>query len=395
MNQETIRVVVVTHSLSRQAGGLFIGVRRFAQGAAAQGLDVRIHGLADAHAAADLPAWQPLVPTAHRTAGPANLGHAPTLWPALKRDVAPGAVMHLHGVWKLTSLATLSISRARGVPRIVSPHGMLDAWALSQGRARKRLAGWLYENGNLGGAACLHAVCDAERLQLRACGWRNPIAVIPNGTDLPDETGAPPDPNTEPLLPPDKRVLLFLSRVHPKKGLPLLIRAWERVAPQFPDWLLAIVGPDENGHEAEIRVQAKAARLEDRVRLLGPRYGAARDGIFRRADAFVLPSYSEGFPMAALESLAYRVPVLLTPMCNFPEAMAAGAGLEVRTEPDSLADGLCRMLAMPSAERRAMGERGRQLVTARYTWRELCARMREVYEWVLGRRERPACVRSD
>jgi len=273
---------------------------------------------------------------------------------------------------------------------------MLDPWALRNSAWKKRIAGALYERRNLAGASCLHALNGAEAAAMRAFGLTNPIAIIPNGTDLPDDGSPPPPPWW-----PGRKVLLFIGRIHLKKGVVELVEAFARMrqaAPQTAgEWALVIAGWDDGGHEAALRAAVGRHRLEGQVVLPGPIYGGGKDAALRHASAFVLPSYSEGLPMSVLEAWAYKLPVLMTDGCHLPEGFAAGAAARITTDPADLATRLEMMLSASSAEALAeMGQRGRRLVEADFGWPEIARRHAEVYRWMIGGgSEPPACVRLD
>ena len=391
--ERPLQVLTVTHSLSRRAGGLFTSVRRLAQSVAERGADVRVYGLLDEDFDRDAGVWDPVPVRAYPACRPRSLGHAPGLHADLVRDLRPPSVLHLQGLWKITSRTCLSVSRQHDIPRVISPRGMLDSWALRQSAARKRLALLLYEGRNLRSAGCIHVLCEAELRQVRDFGLTQPVAVIPNGIDIPD-TGPGEAPTAEPAPASwkSRRVLLFLSRVHPKKGLVPLVRALARVAPQHEDWVLAVAGPEEAGHGEELRRLVAELRVEDRVSMVGPQHGAAKTAWLRRANAFVLPSFSEGFPMSVLEALAHGLPAIITPQCNFPEAAVCGAALSAEPEEEALAGALDRLMGLPEPEREAMGRKGQALVRKNYLWEDIAAQMVAVYEWLLGRGRRPDCV---
>jgi poly(glycerol-phosphate) alpha-glucosyltransferase len=272
---------------------------------------------------------------------------------------------------------------------------MLDPWAVRNSSWKKTIAGWLYENEHLRGAACLHALCQSEAASIRAYGLDNPICVIPNAVELPSdqETENAPWLTSKTGANP---VLLFLGRIHPKKGLSALIDAWEALGPSRGDWHLAIIGWDDGGHEEKLHRKARQlGLLDDTVHFLGPRFGDEKAAAFSQADAFILPSHSEGLPMAVLEAWSYGLPVLKTPACNIPEGFAADAAVRVEPNADAIATGLERLIAMPPAERAAMGERGRALVEERFTWPRVAEQMHAVYRWILGQREAPDCVIVD
>lgn len=355
-----------------------------------KGLSLSVLGLADEDTQEDAGSWKGVDVRAYRVVGPPAFGFAPGLQHGLS-SLDPD-LLHLHGLWMYPSVAAHQWSRRTGRPHIVSPHGMLDPWALRNSRWKKRVAAWLYENRNLQRAACVHAVCESEAASVRAYGLRNPVCVIPNGVDLPSQRPASA-PTWAAELPEGMRVLLYIGRLHPKKGLLNLVRAWANLpGSSRKDWVLVIAGWDQGGHGAEVKRLVHELRVEMSVRFVGPQYGDEKEASLARADAFVLPSFSEGLPVAVLEAWAWGLPVLMTPQCNLPEGFAAGAALRVEPEADSIGVGLKRLLEMSDAERSAMGARGRRLVEEKFSWPKIAREMKEVYEWVLGGGPRPACV---
>jgi glycosyltransferase involved in cell wall biosynthesis len=279
---------------------------------------------------------------------------------------------------------------------VVSPHGMLEPWALRNSPWKKRLASWFFERNNLQSAHCLHALCSREAQNFRNYGLRNPIAVIPNGVDL---DGMPaPEGKSEflkqyPEL-KERRVLLFLSRVHPKKGLIDLFHAWVKAKPGQNNWAILVVGPDELGHESELRKMADDLAIKQDIIFAGSAYGEKKKRLLSSADAFVLPSHSEGFSMAVLEAAAAGLPILLTKECNFPELAAAGAAIEVPAGLTGVSEGLSRFLALTDLERGEMGSIGRELVRQSYTWPAIAREMMGVYGWLAEDGPRPGCIQT-
>jgi poly(glycerol-phosphate) alpha-glucosyltransferase len=389
-----MRLALLTASVSRRGGGVFEVVRRLGQSLAGQpGLAVQVFGLRDADADADIPQWLPLVPRLFAVQGPHAFGYARRLTGGLCE--AGVDLVHTHGLWMYPSAACAAWSRHTRRRYVVSPHGMLDPWALRRSRWKKGLARVLYEGAHLRGAACLQASSPAEAAHVRRLGLHNAICVIPNGVDLPAGPSTCPPP-WRGLVEPGRKVLLFLGRIHPKKGLPNLLAAWARLraAGCLPlgDWALAVAGWDQGGHEAELKSQARELGLGDDVCFVGPQFHEARQAAYQHASAFVLPSVSEGLPMAVLEALAHGLPVLLTPECNLPEAFTCGAGLPVAADPEDIARGLGELVGMTDRQRQAIGERGRRLVAKDFAWDSVAAQMRAVYSWVLGGGPAPACV---
>jgi poly(glycerol-phosphate) alpha-glucosyltransferase len=272
---------------------------------------------------------------------------------------------------------------------------MLDPWALSQSRRRKQLAWHLFERGNLQRARAIQVLTTAEASAVRRLGITTPIALIPNGVALPPQPApeaAPPLPAPwADQVPAGERVLLFLSRFHPKKGLDPLLQAWQAVELEARrlGWWLALAGYGDGGDLAG-RVTAAQARQDlQRVVVLGPCFGKQKQACLASASAFVLPSLSEGLPMAALEAMAYRLPCLLSAACNLPLAFERGAALPAEPEPALLADRLTRLFQLSCAEREAMGAAGRSFVQAHYSWEKAAEQTHGLYRWMLGGGERP------
>ena len=385
-----MKTVCVMDSVSRANGGIFEAERKLQRNLLAQGsVEIEVLGLRDAHTDADHAAWHPLQPVTLPVTGPHAFGYASGFASSLG-TIDPELVYSV-GLWKAPSLEVLRWARRTGRPYLVAPHGMLDPWAVRNSGLKKKVAGWLFQNAQLQRAACIRALCQNEADSIRAYGLRNPVCVIPNGIDLPSEVETRPRPA---FFPTDKKVLLYLGRLHPKKGLSPLLAAWKNVGAHGRDWVLVVAGWDQSGHEAELKRQAAALSLDDSVIFPGPQFGPAREACYAACDAFVLPSLSEGLPMVVLEAWAYGKPVLMTPACNLPEGFAATAALRVEPNPESLATGLEHLFRLSRGELERMGERGRILVREQFAWTRLATEMAAVYSWILGRGEQPACVQS-
>jgi poly(glycerol-phosphate) alpha-glucosyltransferase len=386
--------------VSRTNGGIFEAERRLQQLLHAKmGVGVEVIGLRDAMTDADLAAWQPLTPIACAVRGPAGIGYAPDFAPALARSDADLA--YIAGLWKYPMFAAQRWARAKGKPLVIAPHGMLEPWAVRHSGLKKKLAGLFFQNAQLRGAACLRALCPPEVESFRAYGLTNPVCVVPNGVDLPPlgETSPP----RHPRLPANKKTLLYLGRIHDKKGLAHLVAAWAKTRDAGRDWALAIAGWDQGGHEDDLKRRATELGLAwtDSARgdapgaalhFLGPQFGADKAACYASCDAFILPSYSEGLPMVVLEAWAQAKPVFITPACNLPESFAAGAALRIEPSDAGVADGLRTLFAMSPDDLRAMGAKGRALAERQFDWRIVAAQMASVYEWVLGGGPKPGCV---
>ena len=381
-----MKVGFLVSSISREAGGLFQSVRGLAKAMMCEDATVSVFGISDARSAVDLLEWRPL---SVETSQPQfrAWGYSNQLVPALL--AADLDILSVHGLWKYCSVASRQWHRRTGRPYIVHPEGMLESWALRNGRWKKRIAALLYENEHLRSAACLRALSEAEAQSIRACGLRNPICVIPNGVDLPDTS----ERSTAKSQREGRKILLYLGRLHRKKNLANLIHAWNEMSSSQDysndPWVLAIAGCDQGGYEKELKRIAAVPS----VVFLGPLFGEDKDAAYRACEASILPSLSEGLPMTVLEAWAYAKPVLMTPECNLPEGLAAGAALQIGAAPKQIAAGVKQLTEMSDDDRKAMGDRGRTLVATKFSWPRIGRQMRSVYEWVLGGEEMPKTVR--
>lgn len=359
-------------------------------------------------------------------------------------------IVHVHGLWTPATHAMIVQVRRRGIPYVISTRGMLDPWALKQKRGKKILAGLLYQWRDIRKASLLHATARQEYENIRNQGFSQPVAVIPNGIDIPTMLPA--------RLPRagGLRTALFLSRLHPGKGLLDLVAAWSRVKPR--DWTMRVVGPDVCGHQAKVQAEIDRLGLSRDFMFVGEKIDADKWQEYANADLFVHPSYSENFGISIAEALAAGLPVITTKgtpwsellgssdsslvrKCGSskvePEVLAAivdsgmqscqscdlyarAAGNLVKTshvppnprtsEPSNtrtsrcgwwidigvepLAEALREAMSLSDEERRAMGDSGRQLVETKYTWPAIAERMTAVYHWALHGKTPPSCVRT-
>ena len=291
--------------------------------------------------------------------------------------------LHIHGLWEQSTSAGVRAARELRVPYVLSAHGMLEPWALASKGLKKMLYAMLVERGNVGGAACLHALTKAEADQYRAFGAKCPIAVIPNGVDIPEDLDASLFVQRFPAV-KGKRIVLFLARLHPKKGLNLLLEAWTLLAPSFPDVHLVIAGPDSEGMQDRLTDLVTRDGLQDSVLFTGMLGGAIKWSALAAAEVFVLPSQSEGLSVSVLEAMGVGLPVIITAACNLPEVEEFQAGWQIEPTLDRLTSALAEVLHNSAIENCEIGARGAALVRDRYTWSTIAGQMADVYRWVAG-----------
>jgi len=296
-------------------------------------------------------------------------------------DFQPDA-LHDNGLWLPHNHRAAQLAREAGWLRVVSTRGMLEPWAVRHKRWKKAAAWRLYQRRDLERADALHATAEAEADNLDGLRLGPPVRTIPNGVDLPE---------LAPAVQGDAgatRTAVFLGRIYPVKGLPMLVDAWARARPA--GWRLVIAGPDEAGHQGEVEAAVAAAGLSDVVGFPGPVAGEAKSALLRQADLFVLPSHSESFGMALAEALAHATPVLTTTAVPWPQLEARQCGWRAPPTPEGLADALRVATARDPATLRAMGAAGRALVAAEYGWPRIASAFLALYEDLTSSRRRGA-----
>jgi glycosyltransferase involved in cell wall biosynthesis len=388
-----LKIAMLTGSLSRAGGGVYEIVRALSH-ALGERAHVAAFGMRDRRFPADAADWASAEVNAFEPVGFSSLGYAPAILRTL-RAFTPD-VVHQHGLWTYQSLVARQWRRkaTTGV-QVVTPQGMLDTWAMRHHAWRKGVFWDVIERTNLAGADCLNVNSESELACVRELGLTTPVCIVPNGVDLPGTSSVTKEAPWHSLWARDNKVLLFLGRLHPKKAVKELIRAWSETGrAERNKWRLAIVGWDQGGYGQEVNELIAALRVDDQVRWFGPGFGPAKEASFRAADAFALPSHSEGLPMAILEAWSYSLPVMMTRECNLGDGFAAGAAIEVRPDVDSVRQGLERLFAMTDDDLAEVGRRGRTLVSEQYSWPKVAAQLASVYEWLLGRGGRPDCVVS-
>jgi glycosyltransferase involved in cell wall biosynthesis len=273
---------------------------------------------------------------------------------------------------------------------------MLEDWSLGRSRVKKFMAWNLFERGNLRSATLFHATSEMEAQSLRKLGLNQPIAIIPNGVEIPDREANRDRRNLERRYPKltGKRWLLFLSRIHPKKGVFELLRAWHEIRNDFKDWHLILAGPDLDGYSKRTQREALNYQLMDQVTFTGMLSGRDREAALANSDLFVLPTHSENFGIAIAEALAFGLPVITTKGAPWKELTAHKCGWWIDLGDAELMQCLKSALSLSKAELSAMGERGRTLMARKYSWTEVAEQMKRSYEWLLSPDDMPGCIQT-
>lgn len=383
-----IKAIVTVESVSRRAGGLLDGVRRLTQCLAEQGVESQVFSIHDEHTDSDLGLWGMLEPAVFNAKGPA--GYSPELLHAVRAN-EDADIGHGHGLWNYTGIALHQWAQRYGKPCVVSVHGMLNPLALKCSRWKKQIASALFEREYLAGAACIRALSHAEAESIRQYGLSNPICVIPNGVDIPEKDRD--DSLSRPLT---NNRLLYLGRFHSGKNIENLLRAWKKADIErkghHGEWKLIVAGWGEHGYEKKLKKTTEKLGLSDIVEFPGPRFDKEKNEMYSSVSGLILPSFYEGFPITVLEAWAHGLPVLITPECNIQDGYDQNAAIRIEADSDSIARGLLEFMGMNQNDRNAMGGRGLALVKENYAWCDVAAKMKSVYDWVLGGGEKPDCV---
>lgn len=389
-----MRVLHVVASLALRHGGVSVSVRELCRGLAAAGVEVQIwttdrarepsiDGPADDQLRADgvEVRYAPVHPW--RWLG-SRYGYSPVLRAALTAAVLRADLVHLHGLWLYPTTIAAALCRRTGVPYVLSPCGALDPYGL----ARHRLLKWGYrlavERRTLAGAALLHVTSACEQEHVERLGLDVPSVTIPRA--LPDAGPRPPLGAFRRAHPAvgTRRLLLFLGRLHPKKGVGWVVQAFIEAARRHPDLHLVLAGPDD-GAGAVARRALAAAGLEDRATFPGFLDGPMKSAALQDSALFLLPSEDENFGVTVVEAMAAGLPVLVSPFVGVGDAAArAGAGAVVAHEPAAWAAAVERLLNDPSAAH-AMGAAGRR-AAAEFSVAKVATAMRDAYHSVARRR---------
>ncbi|ACU90627.1 glycosyltransferase [Desulfomicrobium baculatum] len=296
------------------------------------------------------------------------------------------SIIHDQGIWLPTNHSVVGISKKMNIPLVVSPHGMLSPWALRHKALKKKIAWLLYQSNDLKSVNLFHATSYQEAKNIFECGFRKPVAVIPNGVEIPAM-------GKKIFNKKSKKSILFLSRIYPVKGLLNLVSAWSKI--RNPDWKIVVAGPDEANHLQDVLKAINLANLDESFDFIGPVDDFEKWKLYFDSDLFVLPSYSENFGIVIAEALACGLPVITTTATPWKELETYNCGWWIGVGVDPLVESLLEAISISDTKRQSMGSIGRQLVENKYSWPMISENMISVYEWVLGGGSPPSCVMTD
>lgn len=384
-----MRLIHIVPSVSEEASGATYAVLRLCESLQCVGNELTLAAL-DWAPLSTTPSFLHVFPVG---TGPRRLGRSPLMYKWLSDRVATGGVdiLHNHGMWQMNSIYPAWAARHGNVKLVCSTHGALSDWAMRHGSKAKRIFWPLLQQSALRQVACFHATAESEYEQIRRLGFKQPIATIPNGIDI---------PMLSPKCHNEYRTLLFLGRIHKVKGLDILLPAWREVQDLFPHWRLVIAGSDvgyngSSGYLGELQRLAKELGIE-RLEFVGNLFGAGKIQAYRDAELFVLPSYSENFGITVAESLASSTPVIVSKGAPWAGLAQSDSGWWVDIGVASLVACLKQTMSLSSNELASRGENGRLWMQKEFSWNRIAERMSETYRWLSDRSlPKPACVRLD
>lgn len=375
-----MKLVHVVPHVDKEASGPSYSVPHLCQSLAARGHEVELSCLA---ARGEIPGVvldvHPQWPIPKRFA--VSFGHAR----ALRHKAQRADIVHNHSLWSMVNIAAGWVVPGEHAKLVTSPRGTLSPWALSRSKAIKRVL-WPLQRRALAKADLLHATSEGELAQIRALGFTSPVAVIPNGIDLPEVAGSKPIPGL--------RTLLFLGRIHPTKCVDRLLQAWKTLQGRHPDWRLVIAGPGDPAYMQGLHTLAESLALE-RIHFAGPAYGEDKSRAYREAELFVLPSHSENFGMAVAEALAHGCPVVVSRGAPWAGLEAEGCGWWIDHAIAPLTEALHEAMVLSPPQLAVMGLKGREWMARDFGWDSVARRMENAYRWILHGGDRPDSVQLD
>lgn len=389
-----MRILHVVALVNASTGGPAFSVTRLASEQALAGHEVIIATLDYPHLgpAAQSPGAR-VVSIPGGTLAVRGRGWSPEFQRVVRREAGNADVVHNHGLWMWPNAYARQAAVASRRPLVTSPRGMLEPWALGRSRLKKAAAWWLFERANLRRVDLFHATAGSEERSIRGLGFGAPVVVAPNGVDCPDLGNPPTRSDLEKSHPRlvGRPWVAFLSRLHPKKGLDILLSAWADLlaAHAVPrNHLLVIAGPDNTGYLPGVEAMIRAKGLENNVLLTGELRGRAKEALLAHTELFVLPSYSENFGLVVAEAMSWARPVITTSATPWTDLGRWGAGWCIEPAAAPLVTAIREALALPQDRLDAMGRAGRQIVEDRFKWSAAAEKITAACEDLVSKKTR-------
>ncbi len=297
-------------------------------------------------------------------------------------------VVQLQSIWSLDYHKLAKICRKHHIPYLITPRGMLEPWSLSQKKWKKNLAMFLYQRRDLNHASCIYTTSELEAQNVYKLGIKIPRSVIPNGI----ETDAYPCRLNSTSV---KKQILFLSRIHEKKGIELLIDAWNKIGGDYPYWNVKIVGNGDKEYINQLKTKVANLNLSRCIEILPPVFGQEKIELYQSSALFVLPSYSENFGMVVAEALSCGVPVITSEYTPWDFLNKEKAGWYIKLSIEDMTSALREALNKPLDDLLTMGQNGAKLVRNKFDYRSVAQQTISLYKWISEGGVKPAFVNCD
>ena len=378
-----LKVVHTIPSLKTQAAGPSYSVVRLCQSMNALGIQNSLFALDDDKRSAE----HNFVQLFPEGVGPRRLGRCPKMRDEIWRLANQNQLdlIHNHSLWMMPNVYPGEIARKKGIPLLIAPRGTLSSYAFKSGSWIKKIFWPLVQKPVLTEAHCFHATAFHEYEDIRAMGFKQPVAIIPNGIDVPAKKEEKS---------PDSRVVLYVGRLNPIKGLEVLLQSWQKVSLTHTDWSLKLVGPDNNGYLAKLQKIASDLDLK-RCEFIGPVYGSNKYRMISAADLLVLPSFSENFGVVVAEALASSTPVITTFGTPWTDLPNKKAGWCVEANVTGITEGLNLAMDCDRSTLQKMGEKGKVWMDRDFSWSSVSKKTFETYSWIIDGGEKPEHVFID
>jgi glycosyltransferase involved in cell wall biosynthesis len=399
---ERLRILHVVPSLSPRIGGPSIAARQMCEALARHGQEVTLFttdlAVPVQHRWVTAPERMSVPLKRGRVEAGVDIWHFPVTWPwayaysaelyrELARRIREFDLVHIHSIYLFPTWAASRHARASGIPYLVRPHGTLDPVLQSRRRMRKAVYKQVVGQRTLDRAAGIHYTSPQERDQAQALGYNAPAFVVPLGLDA-SEFATLPDRGSFQRRHPQlqgQRLVVFMSRITPKKGLDLLAGAFRLVLARSPDTTLVIAGPDDEGYGRTVRRLLVGANVQAKTFFAGMVSGQERLELLASADVWVLPSYGENFAFSAVEALACGLPIVITDRVNIhPQVTAADAGIVTECDAQQIGEAIQSLLSDPELRSR-FSLNGPRLIQSQFSWDARASELIEVYQSVVDR----------
>lgn len=379
-----MKVLQVVPPISASSSGTSYCVPAMCMGLIAAGADVELHTLGHLPERYNFPTFAyPVSRFPVRAAG-----RSPEMFAGLRSACAMADIIHTNGLWMYPNVYPDAARQGTSCRFVLQPHGTMSEWSLRRSRIKKWLFGLLGQYAALRNADMFVATAEDEYEDIRRLGYKQPVVVLPNGVDLPTF-----DFNAGAKNSRERRRIFFLSRIHPKKNVEMLLHCWAKLEDRFADWDLSIVGPDKDNHYADEMKELSMALGCQRVTFEGELKGESKYKFMAESECEVLPTYSENFGMVVAEALACGTPVICSHGAPWEGLSIKKCGWWVSTDEVSIESAMIEAMSMSREELVAMGLRGYEWMRQDFDWNAIGRKMKIAYEWLLGVAEKPEWVR--